>query len=476
MANTPDYSSQATSRIVYFRGSGSSGNSGDCSNCGCCFYVVPNASDLNIVMEPQEYDVAIIQNGQGGGVDIGVYFNNEWTIKPLKGAKGDQGIQGIQGVQGQAGEDGEDGATGATGATGSAPEHRWQGTRLQFKLPSGAWGTLVDLAGEDGQDGEDGADGAKGDKPNHEWSSTRLRFELPDGTWGAYVELKGEKGEDGADGEKGDAPEHEWNPLELTELRFRNPDGSWGEYVNLKGEKGEQGEQGETGADGLPPEHELSDDGMQIRFKNPNGTWGEFINLANSQLSTVLGYLDNVHIDLQWGEGRGATTIGWGRSNAYIDEIRLLEVITSNLEHLSEFEPTLIIERYRYAEVQKGNKENRTYRTNGWRYDLTWSDLESAGSNYRPNKIPITDSKQMVDIRPENYFTNDRTKFPRPKGLPKNINKAKTKGFVYLRFRVQITFNGSIYLSRYNKTFRVLGLIAPTGAESSINVVSYGLV
>jgi len=241
MPNQTIYNNNAVSRIVYYYGQ----SVGDVIiNDECCFKVVEYQEDLVLITDPQELDVVFIENGTYGGVDIAIYHNGGWVIKPLKGAKGDKGDKGNKGVKGDKGDAGIDGANGAPGQTGLPPDHQWVGTQLQFKKPDGSWGVLVDLKGDDGIDGVDGQDGSKGDKPNHEWQGTELRFEKPDGSWGVWVDLKGVKGDTG---DKGDKPAHQWNPANPTELRFENPDGTWGTYQNLKGDAGTNGTNGLDG-------------------------------------------------------------------------------------------------------------------------------------------------------------------------------------------------------------------------------------
>jgi hypothetical protein len=66
------------------------------------------------------------------------------------------------------GERGEKGAKGDKGDTGPMPSHQWQGTKLRFELPTGAWGKWVDLRGPAGARG--GSSGSativKGFDPN----------------------------------------------------------------------------------------------------------------------------------------------------------------------------------------------------------------------------------------------------------------------------------------------------------------------
>ena len=63
---------------------------------------------------------------------------------PREGKTGAQGAPGPRGPQ------------GPEGPPGPAPEHRWQGTALQFEEPDGGWGPLVDLKGPKGDAGAAG--------------------------------------------------------------------------------------------------------------------------------------------------------------------------------------------------------------------------------------------------------------------------------------------------------------------------------
>lgn len=87
---------------------------------------------------------------------------------PINGVDGASGIDGKQGDQGERGERGQDGRAkdgdpgdkgergprgpkGDRGPPGPAPDHRWDGTKLQIEKPDGSWGKKVDLQGPAGQ-------------------------------------------------------------------------------------------------------------------------------------------------------------------------------------------------------------------------------------------------------------------------------------------------------------------------------------
>lgn len=51
---------------------------------------------------------------------------------------------------------GEKGPQGTPGPIGPMPDHQWQGTKLRFQKPDGAWGKYTDLKGQPGKDGRNG--------------------------------------------------------------------------------------------------------------------------------------------------------------------------------------------------------------------------------------------------------------------------------------------------------------------------------
>ncbi len=91
--------------------------------------------------------------------------------RELRGARGRRGRAGREGPIGLTGDDGEPALDGRQGAQG----------------PRG-------LPGQDGQPGTKGDKGETGDTPAHEWDGTKLRFRSPSGAWGRKVNLKGDTG------------------------------------------------------------------------------------------------------------------------------------------------------------------------------------------------------------------------------------------------------------------------------------------
>lgn len=100
-----------------------------------------------------------------------------------QGPQGEQGPQGPEGPQGPAGADGADGLVGPEGPTGPVG-------------PAGANGA----PGARGEKGLQGPIGAMGPMPDHRWVETSLQFELPDGNWGPLVDLRGPSGQNARQG------------------------------------------------------------------------------------------------------------------------------------------------------------------------------------------------------------------------------------------------------------------------------------
>jgi hypothetical protein len=97
------------------------------------------------------------------------HVNGEVTSRDIQGKRGRRGRKGVSGYSGLNGRQGETGAPGPigprgpkgdSGDTGLPPDHRWDGTKLQFKNPLGNWGTKIQLKGDTGGRGRSGMDGA----------------------------------------------------------------------------------------------------------------------------------------------------------------------------------------------------------------------------------------------------------------------------------------------------------------------------
>jgi hypothetical protein len=92
---------------------------------------------------PSLFDVAIIQSPEGAeNVDNAkLYIYQEVSGTPTWVFMSD-----LSGVKGE---------TGDTGPTGPMPDHQWSGTALQFEVPEGGYGDLVDLKGDKGDNADD---------------------------------------------------------------------------------------------------------------------------------------------------------------------------------------------------------------------------------------------------------------------------------------------------------------------------------
>lgn len=93
--------------------------------------------------------------GETGGVGP---HGTDGPVGP-QGSRGDVGVAGPGGSQGNVGPQGMQGTPGPQGEVGLPPEHRWEGNKLQFKLPDGTWGRATDLTGPGGGHREHGHGG-----------------------------------------------------------------------------------------------------------------------------------------------------------------------------------------------------------------------------------------------------------------------------------------------------------------------------
>lgn len=80
-------------------------------------------------------------------------IENALAPKPLSARIPQDGKDGLNGKDG-VGQRGPKGDKGDPGEQGPIPDHRWQGTKLAFQLPSGKFEEPVDLQGPPGKAGE----------------------------------------------------------------------------------------------------------------------------------------------------------------------------------------------------------------------------------------------------------------------------------------------------------------------------------
>ncbi|WP_259556262.1 hypothetical protein [Vibrio harveyi] len=126
-------------------------------------------------------------------------YPDGWTYigRITSGPKGDKGDKGDKGERGDRGPQGAQGNQGPQGVPGPTPPHEWNGTELRFANKvhwdpaSGSyvvdeWGNWENLQGPTGPQGIEGPQGIQGLSPEHRWDGSKLQFKNPDGSWGNW--------------------------------------------------------------------------------------------------------------------------------------------------------------------------------------------------------------------------------------------------------------------------------------------------
>lgn len=150
---------------------------------------------------------------------------------------------------------------------------------------------------------------------------------------------------------------------------------------------------------------------------------------------------DNVHLDIRWGLASSwENGADWLRITQDNIIVRLLQLRIDNFEDIQDYNPKLIIERYRRKKkvTRKDQQDNRypAYVKAGWAKDVSGQ----AVTGERPSEFYIINAYQFLDIKAEKYF-KEGVKFPIAKGWKRQTkNKIPIKsGRVRLRFRLELT-------------------------------------
>lgn len=189
-------------------------------------------------------------------------------------------------------------------------------------------------------------------------------------------------------------------------------------------------------------------------------------------------------------------------------KVLLLGIEVKGFSNISNFEPEIVIERYKRSHSNKKNNfANPYYRSpskyrstnfysNSIKLPVYDENTGTVGFNFveRPMLIPIVSEKKYYDIKAENYFSQiDPPKalgnqhfvtFPKPayvdinddsitynRGIPK-----KQKGFAHLRLRIRIKIANDSYLySPVMAYFKIIDLMNwdDEVPSNELNVIKY---
>lgn len=144
-------------------------------------------------------------------------------------------------------------------------------------------------------------------------------------------------------------------------------------------------------------------------------------------------------------------------------KVRNLWIDIVNWDLIENFNPTLVISRYRYGKDKgRSNITNSThYRKSGYKINNS-EDPEIAP--LRPAKIPLTSQKSIIDFGQEHYFSTNTTAegdMSRcySRGIKKHFKRISNTGdripFVYFELRLEIEVAGEKYLSKGLTRFRM---------------------
>lgn len=138
-----------------------------------------------------------------------------------------------------------------------------------------------------------------------------------------------------------------------------------------------------------------------------------------------------------------------------------------NYESISEYNPKILIDRYRpKGVIRKGVDRSHKFRKSGYKHERQ----EQATLKGRSNEFDIVGKRTIIDISPETYFKLD-DRVPFSKGMVKRYVSSDKgghrKSFVYLSLRLRLSLGDEVVESpslqnlkmtcSYNKIDPLLG-------------------
>ncbi len=110
-----------------------------------------------------------------------------------------------------------------------------------------------------------------------------------------------------------------------------------------------------------------------------------------------------------------------------------------SFEQYSEFNPVLLVDRYKRSGIIRTGKDRKS----GYKHETEYH----ATLNGRNNEIPLTGERTIVDVNPETYFKLDSRGVSVSGGSQRGVNTPLTDGelnFVYLSFRLRLTIGDEV--------------------------------
>lgn len=134
-------------------------------------------------------------------------------------------------------------------------------------------------------------------------------------------------------------------------------------------------------------------------------------------------------------------------------EVLKLIVDIPDFESVKDYNPTLLVDRYR----PKGTIKTSKFRKSGYKHETQYH----AALNNRQNEFPLAASRTIIDLSPETYFNIIGLESVWTKGIGNRQLKPSTIGggfsnAVHLGFRLRLTIENKVFESNIFRESQII--------------------